>query len=147
MSGASDEDPSGGLLFLTSALFLGILIRTLKPYLKLPYTVILLVVGVLFGVFRSLGAGKWGASVHSWNHLHPEYLFYMFLPPLIFSSAFEADHLIFTRWVSGVRLCNNLHLVKSVQRNQAHSIACWSWYGNCCWLNWVIRTLVSNERI
>ena len=93
------EDESGGILFFMAALFIGIILRRLKHLIPLPYTFLVFLCGVVAGVIVHEGsAGRFEASVAGWTDLHPEILFFIFLPPLIFSSAFEADQLIFTRY-------------------------------------------------
>lgn len=90
------------LLFLILALAVGAAVRHLLRRSKLPYTVALLVVGLLFGL---AGRMHWAvgplASVHhaiEWAAtLDPKVILFLFLPPLIFESAFSLDVHLFRR--------------------------------------------------
>ena len=47
-----EVDPSGGAIFLVLGLFIGVIFRRLQRKLRLPYTVILLVLGVIIGAIE-----------------------------------------------------------------------------------------------
>ncbi|XP_078670954.1 sperm-specific sodium:proton exchanger-like isoform X2 [Branchiostoma floridae x Branchiostoma belcheri] len=79
------------ILFLFASFALGALVRTLLKIVPgdLPYTVVLLVLGILLGLAssRSPGFAHYTAIVH----MNPHMLFHVFLPVLIFESAFAMD--------------------------------------------------------
>ncbi|XP_078585490.1 sperm-specific sodium:proton exchanger-like isoform X2 [Branchiostoma floridae x Branchiostoma japonicum] len=79
------------ILFLFASFALGALVRTLLKIVPgdLPYTVVLLVLGILLGLAsaRSPDFAHYTAIVH----MNPHLLFHVFLPVLIFESAFAMD--------------------------------------------------------
>ncbi|CAM9498813.1 unnamed protein product, partial [Ectocarpus sp. 12 AP-2014] len=108
-SGTSEEDEAGGhhitdfgIGTLVLAMTLGAASRIyLTKVTGLPYTVILLVLGVVFGVilheeiFGDLGVV--GESLDRWAGVDSQIILFVFLPILIFESAFETDVHIFQR--------------------------------------------------
>lgn len=109
-------DPTGGGIFLFLSLACGVLARVVLSATGLPYTVILLLLGALFGaldgtfeygnrslrsspsvvstltcravVLCSVPLGSLSDSIHTWANLDPHMILYIFLPGLIFGSAF-----------------------------------------------------------
>lgn len=57
--------------------------------INLPYTVVLLLLGVVAGemVTQWDGWGEYGNAMESWQQIHPELIFYTFLPVLIFGDS------------------------------------------------------------
>ncbi|MFO7842504.1 MAG: cation:proton antiporter, partial [Bacteroidales bacterium] len=105
------EDPSSDhssdmspLFFLIIALIIGAGTRHFLKKSPLPYTVSLLVIGLLLGAFARLGYfGEWnlylfhlntdflGKAVGWAGHIDPHLILYVFLPTLIFEAAFAMD--------------------------------------------------------
>ncbi len=104
---ASAEVSHGGhtsmapLLFIILALFIGTATRYGLRKVALPYTISLLIIGLLLGVGNRVGffSSLWGLSHDSglsifaeaieWaGHIDPHLILYIFLPTLIFEAAF-----------------------------------------------------------
>ncbi|CAH1258973.1 SLC9C1 [Branchiostoma lanceolatum] len=79
------------ILFLFASFALGALVRTLLKIVPgdLPYTVVLLVLGILLGLLSS----RFPSFAHytAIVHMNPHMIFHVFLPVLIFESAFAMD--------------------------------------------------------
>ena len=98
------EDHSAGGLFITVCLFAGLLCKIfLTDYIPVPYTVVVLVVGGLLGMFAWLAENRWKVnnwycqSTYTWILLDPHTLLYTFLPALIFASAHRVEYQTFVR--------------------------------------------------
>ena len=83
------------LFFIIIALFIGINTRRFLRKVPIPYTVILLIIGVVLGAFNRY---EWFNNVDlitnaiDWAcHIGPEIILYVFLPTLIFEAAFDLD--------------------------------------------------------
>ena len=83
------------LFFIIIALFIGINTRRFLRKVPIPYTVILLIIGVVLGAFNRY---QWFNNVDlitnaiDWAcHIGPEIILYVFLPTLIFEAAFDLD--------------------------------------------------------
>ncbi|MEE4198910.1 MAG: cation:proton antiporter [Bacteroidales bacterium] len=98
---SSDMSP---LFFLIVALIIGAGTRHFLKKSPLPYTVSLLVIGLILGAFTRLGYfGEWnlllfqldtsfmGKAVGWAGHIDPHLIMYVFLPTLIFEAAFAMD--------------------------------------------------------
>ena len=83
------------LLFIIASLFIGILTKKFLRKLPIPFTVILLIIGLILGIIDRF---DWVANVEFitksiyWaGHIKPEIILYVFLPTLIFEAAFDLD--------------------------------------------------------
>jgi NhaP-type Na+/H+ or K+/H+ antiporter len=89
------------LLFIIISLLIGTATRYWLRKSPLPYTITLLIIGLLLGIAYRIGffSTLWGISEHStlsvfgesinWaGHIDPHLIFYIFLPTLIFEAAF-----------------------------------------------------------
>ncbi|XP_070552787.1 sperm-specific sodium:proton exchanger-like [Ptychodera flava] len=106
-----DHDPTHGahggppyvILFVFASCAMGALIRSLlnKVPLNIPYTVVLLVLGVLIGILSTNveGVAKYTTMVH----MDPHLILHVFLPVLIFESAFAMD--VHTFMKSAIQVC------------------------------------------
>ena len=88
------------LLFLIVGVLLKQLRKFLPVWFKLPYTVLmflfgLMVTAVAIELHGSLG--RIGRSVDMWLGVHPHVILLVFLPPLLFESAFDMDYNVFQR--------------------------------------------------
>ncbi|KAA0146531.1 hypothetical protein FNF29_08003 [Cafeteria roenbergensis] len=96
-------DLSGGILFALVALTIGVLIRSVNKYVPLPYTVLLLVAGALLAILDFyVDLGGLGVSLDTWINIEAHLLFFIFLPALIFGSAFSVDPHIFFRQIGQI---------------------------------------------
>lgn len=85
------------VLFIIIGLILGAFMRELhKTKLKVPYTPILLAIGILIGGISGK-IGTIGDSAELLAGIDPEGILLIFIPILVFESAFNADWHIFKR--------------------------------------------------
>ena len=96
--GTLDVDGHLVFLFISLSLLLGLLIRQLCFYYRLPipYEVLLLISGVLLGLFLLLDDGSHAnndlvSSLYLFATINPSLLLYVFLPILLFDSAFTIN--------------------------------------------------------
>ena len=76
--------------FVVSGLAMGLICKLLLKGTRLPYTVLLLLLGIGVGsLVELLSLGDYNTSVAVWTDMDPHMLLYIFLPPLIFESAFS----------------------------------------------------------
>ena len=84
------------LLFLM--MIVGGFMKDIASYIKLPYTSLITVGGVILGVlnvnYRD-SMGRIGVAVDAYSDIPPHFLLLVFLPALIFESAFNSDWHIF----------------------------------------------------
>jgi len=83
------------LLFIILSLFIGISTKRFLRNIPIPYTVILLIIGILLGTADRL---EWFESISfmhnaiDWaGHIHYKIILFVFLPTLIFEAAFDLD--------------------------------------------------------
>lgn len=82
------------LLFIVVALFVGAATRHLLRKGPLPYTISLLIVGLILGilarsaVFVDIGLSGFSRSIEWAGNINPHLILYLFLPTLIFEAAF-----------------------------------------------------------
>jgi len=86
-----ENEPQEVVYFCFVALLIGaVTMHFLSRYLQsLPYTVMLLIEGLLLGVLHSKTRegdvlGSFNRSMEMWSHINPELLLYVFLPALLF---------------------------------------------------------------
>lgn len=87
------------LIFPFLAVCFGLILQPISTRLRVPYTSLLLVAGCLLGI---LGCPVYLSlltdSMQYWVHISPPTLFfYIFLAPLVFESAFNADSHLFLK--------------------------------------------------
>lgn len=94
------------LFFIIIAIFIGAATRHFLKKIPIPFTALLLVIGILLGVAARFGYFEtWGGmdvsyireSLYGAAHLDPHLLLYVFLPILIFEAAFAMDLHTFKR--------------------------------------------------
>lgn len=94
------------LFFVIIAIFIGAATRHFLKKIPIPFTALLLVIGILLGITARLGYFEsWGGmdvsyireSLYSAAHIDPHLLLYVFLPILIFEAAFAMDLHTFKR--------------------------------------------------
>ncbi len=105
-----DHEGGGSVLpFVVLALALGAAIRHCLRKTRLPYTVALLLLGLLLGLLNRFHwlHENWpelGQSLQAASVIDPHLILFVFLPTLIFESAFSLDTHIFRRCLSQVFL-------------------------------------------
>lgn len=83
---------------LFAMLALGQLAKSVAEVTGLPYTSLITVIGVVLGVCSVKFATSWGRigkAIVAYSNFDPHLLLLVFLPPLIFESAFNSDWHIF----------------------------------------------------
>jgi len=79
-------------------MIVGGVMKDVSAYIKLPYTSLITVLGVVLGVlnvnYRD-SMGRIGVAVDAYSNIPPHFLLLVFLPALIFESAFNSDWHIF----------------------------------------------------
>nr|ADK60916.1 plasma membrane Na+/H+ transporter [Distichlis spicata] len=89
-----EPEPDDAVLFVGVSLVLGIASRHLLRGTRVPYTVALLVLGIALGSLEygtPHGLGKLGAGIRIWANINPDLLLAVFLPALLFESAFSME--------------------------------------------------------
>lgn len=88
------------LLFIIVAIFIGSATRHFLKSIPVPFTALLLIIGIILGVLTRTGAfNHWGSldvsyiadSFHAAANIDPHMLLFIFLPILIFEAAFAMD--------------------------------------------------------
>lgn len=118
------------ILFLFVSIALGALVRFLLKKIRLPYTVVLLVCGALFGLASSRFSVL--EKYTEMTRIDPHVILHVFLPILIFESAFAMDAHTFVRCfaqclilaVPGLILSSTLTAVLSYKIFSEYQ---WSW--------------------
>lgn len=92
---STSAEPENVIVFLFVSLFMGVLVTfALTRILPIvPYTAILFALGILFAFLLT---GKHtendlSESMQLWNSINPDLIFYLFLPPLLFSEAMSLN--------------------------------------------------------
>ena len=102
------EEHSGGhhgpdtslLFFVIIAVLIGALTRHFLKAIPVPFTALLLIIGIILGVITRMGGFEhWGSidvsiiaeAMHAAANIDPHMLLYVFLPILIFEAAFAMD--------------------------------------------------------
>ncbi|PNY10637.1 sodium/hydrogen exchanger 7-like protein [Trifolium pratense] len=97
LSSASSENhsnPSDAVIFFGLSLTLGIACRHFLRGTRVPYTVALLILGIVLGSLEfgtNHRLGKIGDGIRLWSEIDPELLLAVFLPALLFESAFSME--------------------------------------------------------
>lgn len=88
-------------LFLFICMLIGQLLRIVASRTGIPYTSLLTVVGCLMGFYYDK-LGTIQAALKLWGNMPPHFLLFIFIPALIFESAFSTDWYIFKAQLSTV---------------------------------------------
>lgn len=90
----SDSSSVDAVIFAGASLVLGTACRQLFNGTRVPYTVVLLVIGIVLGSLEygsDHSLGKIGHGIRIWNDINPDLLLAVFLPALLFESSFSMD--------------------------------------------------------
>lgn len=87
------------IIFPFVALFLGTVATPVARFVKISYTLVLLMIGILIGILGcGIDLGLFSTSLRQWVHLNPPTIFfYVFLAPLIFEASFNTRWHVFKR--------------------------------------------------
>ena len=100
IKGASSDGSLGSVelifLFIIIAILLGIFFKFFQKYAHYEYTPILLIIGIILGAaFKNVG--HLGSTFEYISGIDGHALLLIFIPPLLFESAFNADSYIFRK--------------------------------------------------
>lgn len=93
-SESSGSDPTNAVIFVGISLLLGIACRHVLRGTRVPYSVALLVLGIGIGSLEygtHHGLGRIGDGIRIWANIDPDLLLAVFLPALLFESAFSME--------------------------------------------------------
>ena len=82
------------VLFLFMSMLVGQNLKQFASLTGIPYTSMITVLGLILGVYTSR-LGRLGKALDAWSSMSPQLLLLIFLPALIFESAFNSDWHIF----------------------------------------------------
>ena len=106
------------LLFVVFSLLIGALLKTVMRNSRLPYTVVLLLVGIGVGGINQLGLFDdytlVSAIFTQVGHIDPHLILFLFLPTLIFESAYAMEPHLFFRIAPQIVLLAILGLIISM---------------------------------
>ena len=77
-----------------------------KCAVRIPYSVVLLVIGGVLGLISyqdpdRTQSDRWSISVGTWTHMDPRLILFIFLPALIFEGAMSTDYYVFRHQFPG----------------------------------------------
>ncbi|EGR34487.1 sodium hydrogen exchanger family protein, putative [Ichthyophthirius multifiliis] len=84
------------LFFVFFGLFFGGILRQVNQATKIPYTPMLIILGMIFAAYRN-ELGFIGDAVKIWSQINPHMILFIFIPVLIFESGFNCDWYVFKR--------------------------------------------------
>ncbi|XP_076900354.1 sodium/hydrogen exchanger 7-like [Bidens hawaiensis] len=91
---ANVDSAINSVLFVGISLVVGVASRHILKGTRVPYTAALLVIGIAMGSLEygsGHGLGKVGDGIRTWANINPDLLLAVFLPALLFESAFTMD--------------------------------------------------------
>lgn len=113
------------LSVLVLLMIAGITTIVAKKITKIPYTVLLVLVGMLFAIFARIP----GLSFITAFELTPEVLFYLFLPALIFEAAYNVHIQKFYKSFFSISLLSTVGLIISTSIIGFGSYVVLGWFG------------------
>lgn len=129
------------LLFLILSLLVGALVRHALKGLPVPYTVVLLIIGLLVGLVQRTGLFTESTPMLTQTlalvtDITPQVILYLFLPTLIFESAFSLEVHLFRRMVPQIALLAipGLILATVLTAVLAREWFPWEWSWSLCLL-------------
>lgn len=105
------------LFFVVGSLLLGALVKSFFQNSKLPYTVILLIIGIGVAALDRegwFGGGLFSHMIHQVGDISPHLILFLFLPILIFESAYSMEPHLFFRIAPQIVLLAILGLIISM---------------------------------
>ncbi len=84
-------------------MLVGAICRAFSKKYKIPYTPMLLVIGLSLGYFRHI-LGAVGDGVDIMSKLNPHMILFVFIPILIFESGFNCDWYVFKKEIVNILL-------------------------------------------
>ncbi len=84
------------IYYLALGLLLGLIMREVNKKTKLPYSPMMLFLGIMLGLMQK-HMGWLGESTSVMGAMHPHIILFVFIPILLFESAFNIDWYVFKR--------------------------------------------------
>jgi NhaP-type Na+/H+ or K+/H+ antiporter len=129
------------LIFVVLSLLFGALIKSLATYFESPYSVILLVVGLTIGLFSRSDTAlnlypQLNQSLQTLSTIDPHLILLLFLPTLIFESAFGMESHLFKRMFSQIAVLAipGLLVTSALTAALAYYVFPWQWSWPVCLL-------------
>lgn len=89
------------IILALGGVLVGVFVKSLGKYIKIPYTVVLFIVGICVGIARRAGGFEgleWMAKgIDDVANLDPNFVLYVFLPILIFAAAYDMNLHVFRK--------------------------------------------------
>ena len=89
------------ILLVVSGLLVGVLIKSLSSFIRLPYTVSLFAFGLLIGILERTGVFEYSKVITNGlsmiSDMNPDFILYVFLPILVFDAAYEMNLHVFKK--------------------------------------------------
>ncbi len=106
------------LVFVIFSLLIGALIKAMMKNSRVPYTVVLLLIGIAAGGMNQLGLFGTNTMMNGIftqvGHIDPHLILYLFLPTLIFESAYSMEPHLFFRIAPQIALLAIIGLIISM---------------------------------
>ncbi|QSZ40643.1 hypothetical protein GJV85_00420 [Sulfurimonas aquatica] len=106
------------LLFVVISLLIGSLIKIIMKRSPIPYTIMLLLVGIALGGANEAGLlneySNIGTMFYEISHIEPHLILFLFLPTLIFESAYTMESHLFFRTLPQIALLAIVGLIISM---------------------------------
>ncbi|EWH11699.1 NhaP-type Na+/H+ and K+/H+ antiporter [Catenovulum agarivorans DS-2] len=128
------------LLFVSVTLLVGVILRQLLKQVAIPYTVALLIVGILFGLIYRFDhndmPGLYNQTVQLVADIDPHLILFLFLPTLIFESAYAIETHLFKRTFSQIALLAvpGLIVCTSITAVFVKYVFPWDWSWPICFM-------------
>ena len=90
---SAETNPVVIMSFLFLSLIIGVIIQYIlsRYYPSLSYTVVLFVIGLIFGVTNAPTNASLNTSIDIWNNVDPELIIYIFLPALLVGDSMKLN--------------------------------------------------------
>jgi len=88
------------IILIMAGILIGVLVKVLGRYVRIPYTVMLFAIGIVLGILsKTLLAGLPFSTegIRLISQMNPDIILYVFLPILVFDAAYEMDLHVFRK--------------------------------------------------
>lgn len=128
------------VVLAVASILLGIMVKLLGRWIKLPYTVMLFVLGILIGWVDEYSLlpdnETFEQCIAMISSMDPDFILYVFLPILVFDAAYEMDLHVFRKTFANAALLAGPGLVIGMLMTAALVMAmefCWGDYNSSNW--------------
>ncbi len=88
------------IILIMAGLLIGVLVKVMGRYVRIPYTVVLFAIGIVLGLLSKTVLAGMPFSTEGINlisKMNPDIILYVFLPILVFDAAYEMDLHVFRK--------------------------------------------------